>query len=89
MTRSVQSQVLLAGISCVFNWSPNTELGVKTLSHGQSRKDFLAANLDFRINFIQIITEGHLCLRREDSLKEKHNTKYYTIYFSLIFRVCK
>ena len=25
--------------------------------------------------------KGHLCLWREDSLKNKYNTKYYTIYF--------
>ena len=26
-------------------------------------------------------SKGHLCLRREDSLKNKYNTKYYKIYF--------
>ena len=25
--------------------------------------------------------KGHLCLWREDSLKEKYNTKYYKTYF--------
>ena len=34
-------------------------------------------------------TKGHLCLWREDSLKEKYNTKYYKIYFYVIFRACK
>ena len=33
--------------------------------------------------------KGHLCLWREDSLKEKCNTKYYKIYFYAIFRACK
>ena len=33
--------------------------------------------------------EGHLCSRREDSLKEKYNTKFYKIYFYVIFRACK
>ena len=33
--------------------------------------------------------KGHLCLWREDSLKEKYNTKYFKIIFYLIFRVCK
>ena len=33
--------------------------------------------------------KGDLCLRREDSLKEKYNTKYYNIYFYVIFRACK
>ena len=33
--------------------------------------------------------EGHLCLWREDSLKEKYSTKYYKIYFYVIFRACK
>ena len=32
---------------------------------------------------------GHLCLWREDSIKEKYNTKYYKIYFYVIFRACK
>ena len=33
-------------------------------------------------------TKGHLCLWREDSLKEKYNTKYFKIIFYLIFCVC-
>ena len=28
-----------------------------------------------------LITKGHLCLWREDSLKNKYNIKYYKIYF--------
>ena len=35
------------------------------------------------------IIKGHLCLWREDSQKEKYNTKYYKIYFYVIFRECK
>ena len=33
--------------------------------------------------------KGHLCLCREDSLKEKYNTEYYKTYFYVIFRACK
>ena len=33
--------------------------------------------------------KGDLCLWLEDSLKEKYNTKYYKIYFYVIFRACK
>ena len=33
--------------------------------------------------------QGHLCLWREDSLEEEYNTKYYKIYFYVIFRACK
>ena len=33
--------------------------------------------------------KGHLCLWREDSLKEKYKTKYFKIIFYLIFRVYK
>ena len=36
----------------------------------------------------QAMLKGHLCLWREDFPK-KYNTKYYKIYFYLIFRVCK
>ena len=48
-----------------------------------------------RYNFIRSIpliigcSKGHLCLWREDSLKEKYNTKYFKITFYLIFRVYK
>ena len=38
---------------------------------------------------IRSFFQGHLCLWRKDSLNEKYNTKYYKIYFYLIFRACK
>ena len=34
---------------------------------------------------VMLHIKGHLCLRREDSLKEKYNTKYFKINFYLIF----
>ena len=42
--------------------------------------------LDVVLNWI---SEGHLCVWRKDSLKEKYKFKYYKIYVYLIFRVCK
>ena len=38
---------------------------------------------------VQIFRKGHLCLWWDDSLKKKYNTKYYKIYFYLIFRAWK
>ena len=44
----------------------------------------------FQIKYTLILLiKGHLCLWREDSLKEKCNTKFYKIYFYAIFRACK
>ena len=37
----------------------------------------------------RLVMKGHLFLWWEDSLKEKYNTKYYKIYFYLIFHVIK
>ena len=42
-----------------------------------------------KADFKEISLKGHLCLWREDSLKEKYNTKYFKIIFYLIFRVYK
>ena len=41
------------------------------------------------LDYTPAVTKGHLCLWREDSLKEKYNTKYFKIIFYVIFRVCK
>ena len=55
-------------------------LGLKSLlKQGLSEPEFCG----------DLVYKGHLCLWREDSLKDKCNTKHFKINFYLIFSVCK
>ena len=96
-SRCLKRVYILNGSDCQFirlgiaiDASQSSQCTIQTirLLHVKENDDWTFSNT-CNSNVVSQPAQGHLCLWREDSLKEKYNTKYYKIYFYLIFRACK